>query len=176
MPPLPDKEDAVAAKTTSLIGTALASLLAAMVTISLAISVNAQPADSEAQRTTRGYDKVHEITLNGTIQEVVREAPAGTPVGVHVMVAGPDGLVDAHLGPYLTNDTLEAMQAGTPVQIVGAMETLQGEPVLLARQVIFSGRLVTVRSVNGFLVRTHALRAHSGGFAAQKTQSNGGAR
>jgi hypothetical protein len=67
-------------------------------------------------------------------------------------------MVDAHLGPYLTKDTQEALHAGLPMQIVGAVEEHNGKSFLLARQLIFAGRTVTVRSENGFLVRARASR------------------
>jgi len=133
-------------------------VLACLCTIA-AVPVNAQPADSQ-HAVMAGYDKAHEITLNGTIEKVITEPAAGSPFGLHLMVAGADGAVDAHLGPYMTREVREALQAGTPVQIVGAMGTFGGKSYLMARQVIFSGRLVTVRSENGFLVVGHAPHGH----------------
>jgi len=152
-----------------------AGLLLAIVTVSLSVSLIAQPADSNGPHTRLGYDKAHEITINGTIQEV-REAPAGSPVGVHLLVAGEKGAVDAHLGPYLTKDTQDALQAGIPVQIVGAMERVGTKQYLLAREVIFSGRQVKVRSANGFLLQAQMPSARRAGFAAHATESNGGTR
>ena len=152
----------------------IAALLASLAI--LAMPLAAPAADNATVRYPLGYDKAHEITLTGTIQEVVSRPATGVPAGLHVLVAGPQGTVDAHLGPYLPHDTQEALQVGVPVQIVGAMETLKGKNYLLARQVIFSGRLVTVRSANGFL-----LQAQPSGIAhhlavATKTEVNGGAR
>jgi hypothetical protein len=116
--------------------------------------------DSRAQHPlTFGYDKAHEITLNGTVQEVVAKRIPGNPAGLHLLVAGPQGTVDAHLGPYLTKDTQEALHGGIPVQVVGAMKTINGKDYLLARQLVFGGRMVTVRSENGFLARAHGPRA-----------------
>jgi hypothetical protein len=135
----------------------LAGLLFAVVTIQPSAQT---AADSRPHRPlSLGYDKVHEITLNGTVQEVVTKPVAGSPVGMHLLVAGPDGIVDAHLGAFLAKDTQGALHAGLPVQIVGAMQDLNGKDYLLARQVIFGGRMVTVRSENGFLVRGHGSRA-----------------
>jgi hypothetical protein len=141
-----------------------AGLLAGLLLAILAVPLGAQLAPET--RATRAvgpvYDAAHEITLNGTIQEVVTKRVAGSPVGMHLLVAGPEGVVDAHVGPYLTKDTQEALHAGLPVQIVGAVEQLHGKSILLARQLIFGGRTVTVRSENGFLMRAHASRsAHS---------------
>jgi len=143
----------------------------------LPVAVIAQPATDASHVTILGYDKAHEITLNGTVEAVITEPATGSPVGLHILVASPQGKVDAHLGPYMTKETREALQAGMPVQIVGAMETLHGKEYLLARQVIFGGRLVTVRSMNGFLMQTPSPRAgHRGAAKTSAFGSNGGAR
>jgi len=141
-----------------------AGLLAGLLLLAiLAVPLGAQLAPET--RATRAvgpvYDAAHEITLNGTIQEVVTKRTAGSPVGMHLLVAGPEGVVDAHVGPYLTKETQEALHAGLPVQIVGAVEQLHGKSILLARQLIFGGRTVTVRNENGFLVRARGPRPNS---------------
>jgi hypothetical protein len=142
------------------------------------IHPSAQAAAAPAQHfPISGYDKAHEITLNGIVREVVSERIAGSPVGLHLLVAGPQGQVDAHLGPYLTKDTQEALHAGEPVQIVGAMEKLHGNSYLLARQLIFGGRLVTVRSERGFLLRAHSSRAmRPQAIKTSAMEPNGGAQ
>lgn len=142
-----------------------------------AISLSAQTAlDSRAQHPSAlGYDKAHEITLNGTIQEVVSRHVPGSPVGLHLLVAGHKGTVDAHLGPYLTKDTQEALRAGTLVQITGAMATLHGREYLLAREVTAAGGTVTVRSKNGFLIRSRSA-ARPATETSSKSELNGGAR
>jgi hypothetical protein len=106
----------------------------------------------------RGYDKAHEITLAGTIQEAIAKPLPGSPAGLHLLVQAAQGTVDVHVGPYLPKDMREALQPGTTVQIVGAMVTLHGNNYLLARYMTFGGRTVLVRSENGFLVRSQASR------------------
>jgi hypothetical protein len=145
----------------------------------LAIPLGAQVApESHAGRGFgTGYDVAHESTITGTIQEVVSKRTVGSPLGTHLLIAGPRGTVDAHVGPYLTKDLQEALHFGTPVQVVGAMETLHGKQILLARQLIFGGRLVTIRSPHGFLVGAHVRRATSS--KSENTagiESNGGSR
>jgi hypothetical protein len=147
-----------------------AGLFTGLLFVIATIPLNAQPAHPGAQQSLAlGYDKAHEITLTGTIEEVNEKPATGSPVGLHLMVAGSQGNVDAHLGPYMTEETREALHTGTLVQIVGAMEKLHGKEYLLARQVIFGGRLVQVRSENGLLVRAHTAKSHRGkqssGFA-----------
>jgi hypothetical protein len=160
-------------KPTRLIAGLIASLLLAIFTLPL--SAQAVPDARATRPASLGYDKAHEITLNGTIQEAVSMRVTGSPIGLHLMVASSKGIVNAHLGPFLDKGTLEGLHTGTPVQIVGAMETIDGNDYLLARQVIFGGRLVTVRSENGFLVRAHNPRPARSTPASQ-LELNGGAR
>ncbi len=137
----------------------IAGLLTGLLFAIVTIQPSAHAADSRNQRPlSLGYDKAHEITLNGAVQQVVTKRIAGSPIGMHLMVAGPEGVVDAHVGPYLSKGTQEALHAGLPVRIVGAMEEVHGKHYLLARQLIFGGRTVTVRNENGFLARARGPR------------------
>jgi hypothetical protein len=138
----------------------IAGLLTGLLFTIVTIQPIAQTAaDSRAQHPLiPSYDKAHEITLNGTVQEVVTKRVARNPFGMHLLVAGPEGVVDAHVGPYLSKGTRDALHAGLPVQIVGTMEEAHGDHYLLARQLIFGGRTVTVRSEHGFLVRARGPR------------------
>ena len=154
----------------------IAGLLTGLLLAVVPIQPSAQTAaDSRTQQPVRlGYDKAHEITVKGTVQEVVTKRVARSPVGMHLLVAGPEGVVDAHVGPYLTKDIQEALHAGLPLQVVGAMEESHGKHYLLARQLIFGGRTVTVRNENGFLARMQGPRmAHSQPQRNAKTTQKG---
>ena len=78
-------------------------LFAGLLLAILVVPLGAQPASETHAGHGFGvvYDAAHEITLAGTVQEVVTHHMAGRPAGVHLMVAGPHGLVDAHVGPFL---------------------------------------------------------------------------
>jgi hypothetical protein len=105
------------------------------------------------------YDAAHEITFSGTIQDVVSQHVAGSPAGIHLLVAGPQGVVDAHVGPFLSKETKESLQAGMPVRIVGAMSLQEGKNYLLARELTVGGSTVTVRSERGVLLPVLSPRA-----------------
>ena len=118
------------------------------------------------------YNRANEIAVNGMVQGVVTRRNIGTPPGMHLLIRGPQGMVDAHLGPFLAKDVQAALRTGTPVKVVGAMEQLHGQQYLLARQLQFDGRVVNVRSANGFLVRP--ISAHTSRATVRKSASNGG--
>ena len=150
----------------------LAGLLFAI----LAVPLFAQPASET--RVAHGfgvvYDSAHEITLTGNVQQVITRHVAGSPAGMHLMVAGPQGLVDAHVGPFLSKEMKEALHTGTPVQLVGAMASLRGRKYLMVRELNVGGSRVIVRSEHGFLVRSEGSTTKSKETA--KFESNGGAR
>lgn len=111
------------------------------------------------QATTIQYDQAHEITLAGTIQEVVTKHTKGSPAGMHVLVAGPQGTVDAHLGPRPAKNTLAALRPGAPIRMVGVMRQVNGVNYLLTRQMDVGGRTVQVRSKTGLILRGHSRSA-----------------
>jgi hypothetical protein len=99
------------------------------------------------------YDRTREVALVGTVKGFISQSAAGSPLGLHLLVLSSGKLLDAHLGPYLSEQNGLALHAGDLVQIVGVNDNVHGKNVLLARQLAFHGRLVTVRNERGFLVR-----------------------
>jgi hypothetical protein len=138
---------------------------------SFTLPLNAQTTlESRAPRPF-AYDKTQEVTFTGVVRQVISQPVPHGPMGLHVLVANPQGTVDVHLGPYLADDVCKALYGGEPIQIVGVPDTIHGKTYLLARQLIFGGRLVTIRSEHGFLVLTH-----SGATRASKINKNGDAQ
>jgi hypothetical protein len=156
---------------------AFTGLLASLLLATLALPVGANAASEATTRAVPSttYDRAHEITVEGTIETVVKQPEPGSPAGLHVVLESSRGTYDAHLGPYLSKDMQEALHTGTPVQIVGAIETGHGHSYLLARQLTVGGSTVTIRSRNGQLVRAIAPRSAR---AARETKSQvaGGAQ
>jgi len=118
------------------------------------------------------YQFANEVVLSGTIQQVITRHKFGSPPGMHLLVTGPQGTVDAHVGSFLAKDVQAALRAGTSVKVIGAMEQLHGQQYLLARELTFNGRVINVRSSNGFLVRSAPTRTSR--FAARSSAQNGG--
>jgi hypothetical protein len=125
---------------------------------SIPLGAQARPESVAGQSFGLTYDAARETTLTGTIQEIVSKHEAGSPAGMHLLVAGPQGKVDTHVGPYLSKETIASLQTGAPVQIIGATLSLHGKTYFLARQLTVGGRTVTVRSERGFLVHEHSPR------------------
>jgi hypothetical protein len=155
----------------------IAGLLSGLLFAILAVPLGAQPASES--RLGRGfgpvYDAAHETTVNGTIQKVVTKHTVGSPAGMHLLVAGPQGLVDTHVGPFLSKQTTAALQAGMPVRIVGANVSMHGRNYFLARQLTVGNNTVTIRNEHG-LLRPSGRMARPASRKTSRTAQNGGAR
>jgi hypothetical protein len=140
--------------------------------LALALAAQASPA-----ATGRGlgfaYDRTHEITIVGTVQQLATASGRGEPAGLHLLVSSSGKVVDAHVGPYLSRENQRALGSGQLVQITGVREAVQGKSILVARQIIFNGRVVTIRNERGFLVRNLTSRRKPAGL---RTASSGGAQ
>src|SRR4051794_33870664 len=88
---------------------ALTGLLPGVLLLLLSAPVFAQAA--EEAHATRGvvgeYDAAREVTISGTVQSVITKRTLGRPAGMHLLVSGANGLVDAHVGPFLGRDIRE---------------------------------------------------------------------
>jgi hypothetical protein len=155
----------------------IATLFAAALLAILTIPLAAQPAtESGAQHGFGpGYDKAHEVTINGSIQKVVAKGPQGTPGGLHLLVSSPQGVLDAHLGPFMTKESQAELQSGAAVRIVGAIESVRGKRYLLAREVTIAGHTIVVRNENGFLLPQDS-RALLKNGKASRVSGRGGAQ
>lgn len=157
----------------------IAGLLTVLLFAVSAVPLGAAPASETraGQGVAPVYDAAHEITLNGTIQTIVTKHTPGSPAGMHLLVMGPEGMVDAHVGPFLSKATKEALQEGAPVRIVGAMALLRGRTYLLARELTVGNRTITVRSEHGVLAPTGTVRkARARNEKKPAVEVNGGAR
>jgi hypothetical protein len=142
---------------------------AAALLIALALSASAQSAKSSNHTGLAAFDATHEITLQGTIKEVVPK-PATAPLGLHLMVATTTGTQDVHLGSYLSKNLTEnLLHANAQVIVAGSYINLGGRNVLLARQLVVGGQTIAIRNQNGFLIRpkpegtVHRVASRTGG-------------
>jgi hypothetical protein len=106
------------------------------------------------------YDVAKEVTVEGTIQSIVRKPAPGAIMGAHLMVSTAHGTVDAHIGNYLVGGKYGVpLPAGQSVKLVGMMTTFNHRDVLLVRTMDTGSGTITVRSNHGYLVYPGA-KAH----------------
>lgn len=93
-----------------------------------------------------------ELAASGNIQEVISTNTPGSPRGLRLVLAGPQGIIDASVGPYLTTEVQESLTAGQLVAVSGVVATFNGHDYLLVRQLTIGDRQIAVRNEKGFLV------------------------
>jgi hypothetical protein len=116
------------------------------------------------------YDVSKEITLSGTIADVVKKPTKSMVMGSHLIVQTPSGTVDASLGRFaFQGRSALAVVPGQPVQLTGVLKTIKGQPVLLTRSVKVDDQIFVIRNERG-----HGISARSRERQGQSSGQKGG--
>lgn len=119
----------------------------------LAAPAGAQSAAAvNAAHLTPLYDASKEVTITGTVSNVVTKPSANMIAGGHLIVATAKGPVDAHVGRRLTGTNAIAVKSGDSVKLVGVMTTIDHSQVFLVRTAADGGHTYTIRNEKGFLI------------------------
>ena len=124
----------------------------------LAQQPSVQAASTTFESTTLGTP-AHDVAMAGTVQQVITTRTVGAPAGVQLVAQGSQGAFTASLGSALSDQVRQALTPGTPVQVSGVMETINGKSYLLVRKLTVAGDQVTIRNQHGFLVHPQ-VRSH----------------
>jgi hypothetical protein len=125
----------------------------------------AQNAASSATSAMAAYDLSKEIKIQGTIQKIETAGDTG-PAGTHILVQTSQGVVDAQLGfGSAVAPANLGFSEGASVTVIGMMETLGGNSVMLARVLTTPSRVFVLRSERGIPVRA----VPSGSFRTAST-------
>jgi hypothetical protein len=99
------------------------------------------------------YEISKEVTIEGTIQDLVRKPAAGSIFGTHLLVSTSKGTIDAHIGDFVLRGSNKYTPAvGQRVSLVGVMATVNHKNVFLTRTIETGNRTVEVRTTRGFLI------------------------
>ena len=108
----------------------------------------------------RLYDPAKEQSISGQVVSIETSAPMpGMVPGMQMLVQTDDGQsTRVQVGPawYLERQELD-IKENTRVQVTGARAEIEGQPVLMAREVQFDGQFVTLRDAQG-MPMWHSLR------------------
>ena len=100
----------------------------------------------------RLYDPAEEQTISGQVVRIETSAPMpGMAPGIQMLVQTDDGKsTRVQIGPvwYLERQDLD-MKENIHVQITGARAEMDGQPVLMAREVQLDGQVLTLRDAQG---------------------------
>jgi sporulation protein YlmC with PRC-barrel domain len=111
---------------------------------------------------SRLYDPAKEQTISGQVVSIETNAPMpGMAPGMQMLVQTDDGKsTRVQVGPawYLERQDLDVKE-NTHVQVTGARAEIEGQPVLMAREVQFDGQLMTLRDAQGMPMWSSLRRA-----------------
>jgi|HubBroStandDraft_6_1064221.scaffolds.fasta_scaffold00680_12 hypothetical protein len=129
----------------------------------------AAASSTQAKAVKTGYDLAKEVKIEGVIEKI-DATESSVPMGTHIQVQTPQGLVDAHLGfGAAAKPGRLGISEGQTVTVVGMMESVGNNEVLLARLLTTPNQIFVLRNEHGIPVRGVA----SKGPAASSTQKGG---
>jgi DNA/RNA endonuclease YhcR with UshA esterase domain len=96
------------------------------------------------------YDVSKEVTLHGTVSDVLKKPAKGMIMGSHLLIKTGVGELDASLGRFgLQGRGALSVEAGKQVEVTGVMKTLKGKQVFITRTVTVDGHAYTMRNEHG---------------------------
>jgi hypothetical protein len=129
-------------------------ITAVLVAFGIMPAVLAQPGQGRRQGTPV-YDTKTEATLNGTIEAVETIEPAGrsgrrSVGGTHLTFKTATETLEVHLGPtgFLKEKKI-AVAKGDEIELLGSRVSIDGEPVILVREIKKGTETWTLRDASG---------------------------
>ena len=146
----------------------VAGLLTGLLFATSAVPLGAQP----ARQSHPFYDISKEVTLRGTVSDVLAKAAPGTLAGPHLLFATSSaGKVDASLGRFaLQGKDPLSVAPGKVVEVTGVMKTIKNRDVFVARIVRVDGKAYKLRNQHG-VPMSPLSREQASQKAAQKGES-----
>jgi hypothetical protein len=116
----------------------------------------------QAQTTRAQTTADAEVTLTGTVQSVLVKGAPGMIVGSHLLLATPNGTVDASLGRFaLQGEGAVSVATGQQIEATGVMKRIKDKAVFLVRSMKVGGDVFTIRNKHGFPVSPQARKRAS---------------
>jgi hypothetical protein len=99
------------------------------------------------------YDVAKEVTLEGTVENLITKPAPGKMLGGHLMVSTASGSVDGQIGEFVLHGSHPfTATPGEKVKITGVMVTIHGQQGFLVRTIETPERTVVVRDAHGFFI------------------------
>ncbi len=99
---------------------------------------------------TRHYDPATATTLKGTVEEVSEIRGPGNWRIVRMLVKSDAETADVHVGPAaFLKEKQFALSKGEPVEVTGSKVTVNGRPLIIAREISSGGKHITLRDSDG---------------------------
>lgn len=137
------------------------------------------PRPGQAQTTSRAliatgplnYNLSEEVTLNGTVLDVITKPTPGMLGGSHLLLTTLAGPADISLGAFgLRGEGALSLARGQQVEVVGVIKAFKGNPVYLARVVKVGGHVYGIRNEHGIPITPQARKRASQNLQTGETR------
>ena len=122
------------------------------------------------------WNSANEISVTGTIHEVVNGSTSGLPPGVNLLLDGSQSFQYASLGSQLNSSTKSALTAGQPIKLKGIVTNINGQNLLVVRELTIGQQTTQIRNTKGMMSPRVEVSAYQGNRPRSKNASNGGAQ
>jgi hypothetical protein len=115
-----------------------------------------------------GYSQARELTLLGTISDIVENSPTG-PMGTHLLLQTSAGPIDVHIGSskFLAQNDL-ALRVSDNIRVIGESFSIGSNTVFFARIVQSGSKAIAVRSAKGAPLWPAGKRVQAAAMSAPK--------
>ena len=123
--------------------------------LSVTIVIAGLSSAAYAQAGTRqggNYNPATETTVTGTVDEIKNlSSPGRGGGGLHLVLAAATGPIEVHVGPasFVTSKNV-TFSKGDALTVIGSKVTIQGQQVMIAREVRKGDQVLTLRDAKGF--------------------------
>jgi len=97
------------------------------------------------------YDPTTEVTVTGTVEDVLHPTSPNGMAGTHVNLKTDSGVMDVHVGPeaFISKQGF-TIEKGDTLTVIGSKQLIGGKDALIAREVKKGDKVLTLRDANGF--------------------------
>ena len=135
----------------------IAGMVSGLMLAIVAVPLNAQAVAHAIHEEHPYYDAAKEVTLNGTVANVVTKPSEGMMMGAHLLLETGSGQLDASLGPWgLAGKGAPSVTVGQEVVVTGIVKTVNNRQIFVVRTINAGGKLYTIRNRHGVLVSPQA--------------------
>ena len=121
-----------------------------LILLPLLLAVASYSFGQASQGMPHRYDPATEVTVTGSVEEVLHPNGPNGMIGTHVTLKTDSGVMDIHIGPemYISKQGF-TIQRGDTLSVIGSKQIIGGKEALIAKEVKKGDKVLTLRDANG---------------------------
>ena len=139
--------------------------------------VSAQAAAAAGSTATfQRWNSANEVSVTGTIHEIVNGSTSGLPAGINLLLDSSPSFQYVSLGSQLNSSTKSELAAGQAVTLKGIVTSIDGQKVFVVRELTVNQQTTHIRNAKGSVTLRVEASAYQGNRPPSKNAVNGGAQ